>query len=58
MGLEIPDLVVLPFWKIVLHNLIINKTRTTKNQENHTHCFEENYLTEHFQKFLQDKINP
>ena len=29
--------VILRFWKIALHNKIINKTRSTKNQENSAH---------------------
>lgn len=33
------------FGKIVLHNQIINKTQTTKIQENPTHHLGENYLT-------------
>ena len=37
---------------------IINKARLTKNQENSAHCFGGNYLTNHFVKFLQDRIKP
>ena len=50
--------VILRFWKIVLHNEIIHKTRSTKNQENSAHCFGDNYLTNHLVKFLQDRIKP
>ena len=39
MGLEI-----LTFRKVVLHNNIINKIRSTKNQENSAHRFGDNYL--------------
>ena len=49
---------ILRFQKIALHNKIINKTWSTKNQENSTHCFGDNYLTNHAIKFLQDKIKP
>ena len=42
----------------VLHHKIINKTRSTKNQENSAHRFEDNYLTNHLVKFLQDTIKP
>ena len=50
--------VILSFRKIVLHNKIINKTRSTKNQENFAHRFVDNYLTDHYAKFLQDRITP
>ena len=43
---------------MVLQNKIINKTWSTKNQENSAHCFEDNYLTNHLAKFLQDRIKP
>ena len=43
---------------MVLHNKIINKTWLTKNQENSTHHFEDNYPTNHLAKFLQDRIKP
>ena len=43
------------FQKIVLHHNIINKTRSTKIQENSAHHFGDNYLTNHFITFLQDK---
>ena len=43
---------------MVLHNKVINKTRSTKNQENSAHCFVDNYLTNHLPKFLPDKIKP
>ena len=48
------------FWfrKTVLHHKIINKTRSTKSQENSAHRFEDNYLTNHLVKFLQDRIKP
>ena len=46
------------FQKLVLSNKIINKIRTTKNLENSTHCFRENYLANLFVKFLQDRIKP
>ena len=48
---------ILRFRKIVLHNKIINKTRSTKNQENSTHRFTAN-LMNHLIKFLQDRIKP
>ena len=49
---------ILRFIKIVLYNQIINKTRSTKNQENSAHRFGHNYLTNHLVKFLQDRIKP
>ena len=49
---------ILRFWKIFLHNKIINKTWSTKNQENSAHCTGDNYLTNHLVKFLQDWIKP
>ena len=52
MGLEI-----LTFRKVVLHNNIINKIRSTKNQENSAHRFGDNYLKNHLVKFLQDGLN-
>ena len=51
-------LVVLLFQKIVLHYKIINKTRSTKYQENSAHGFGDSYLTNHLIKFLQDRIKP
>ena len=36
---------ILRFQKIVLHNKVINKNRSTKNQEDSTHRFGYNYLT-------------
>ena len=42
------------FQKIVLHN----KTRSKKNQENPTHCFGENYPTNHLEKFCKIGLNP
>ena len=50
--------VILRFRKMVLHNKIINKTRSRKNQENYTYRFVDNYLTNHLAKFLQDRIKP
>ena len=43
-------------WKTGLHHKIINKNRSTKNQENSAHRFGDNYLTNHLVKFLQDGI--
>ena len=37
---------------------MMNKTGWTKNQENSAHCFVDNYLTNHYAKFLQDRIKP
>ena len=42
----------------VLHNKIINKTRSTKNPENSANRFVDNCLTNHPAKFLQDRIKP
>ena len=39
---------------MVLHNKIISKTRSIKNQENSAQRFADNYLTNHLAKFLQD----
>ena len=50
--------VILKLWKMVLHNKIINKTRSRKNQENSAHGFVDNYLTNHLPKFQQDRIKP
>ena len=47
---------ILLFQKTVLHYKVINKTRSTKNQENSAHRSEENYLTNHLVKFQQDRI--
>ena len=59
MGLEIFRFsVILRFRKMILHNKIINKTRSTKNQENSAHRFVDNYRTNHLAKFLQDRIKP
>ena len=44
--------------KTVLHNKIINKTQSTKNQENSAHRFQDNYLTNHVAKFWQNRIKP
>ena len=49
---------MLKFPNIVLHNKIIDKTRSTKNKENSAHCFGDNYFTNYFVEFLQDKIKP
>ena len=46
------------FWKIALHNKIINKTQSTKRQENSAHRFVDNYLSNYHEKFLQDRIKP
>ena len=43
---------------MVLHYKIINKTQSTKNQENSAYRFVEIYLTKHLAKFLQDRIQP
>ena len=43
---------------MVLHYKIINKTQSTKNQENSAYRFVDNYLTKHLAKFLQDRIQP
>ena len=40
------------------HNKIINKIRSTKNQENSACHFGDNYLTNHLVKFLQVRIKP
>ena len=53
---DIYVLVILRFWKIVLHNKIINNTQSTKNQENSAQRFGDNYLTNHLVKFLLDRI--
>ena len=50
--------VILRSRKIALHNKIINKTRSTKYQENSAHGFVDNYLTNHLAKFQQDRIKP
>ena len=42
--------------KFPLHNKIIHKTRTTKNQQNSTHRLGDKYFTNHLVKFLQDRI--
>ena len=39
--------------KCVIHNKIINKTQSRKNQENSAPCFWDNYLTIHLVKFQQ-----
>ena len=55
---DIYFLVISRFQKVFLHNKIINKVEKTKNQENSAQLFEENYLTDHFAKLLQDRIKP
>ena len=37
---------------------VINKTRTTKYEENSASRFGNNYLANHLVKFLQDRIKP
>ena len=49
---DIKVLVILRFRRIVLHNILNNRTRTTNNQENSAHSFGENYLTDHLVNFL------
>ena len=44
--------------KIILCQKIINKTGMTKNQENSVYHFGDNYLTNHFAEFLQDRTKP
>ena len=44
--------VILRFRKIVCHNRLINKSGSTKNQENSVHFFEYNYLTKSSRKIL------
>ena len=41
---------------MVLHDKVINKTGSTKNQENSAQGFVDNYLTNHLTKFLHDRI--
>ena len=48
--------VILRFRKLVLHNKIMNKTRSTKNWENSAHCLGDNYIKNHLVKFLHDQI--
>ena len=55
---DIEVLVILRFGKMVRYNKIINKTRSTKNQENSAHHFVDDYLTNFLAKFLQDRIKP
>ena len=55
---DIKPLVISHFRKIVLHIKVINKIRTTKNQENFAFCFGENYPTNRLLKLLQDKTKP
>ena len=50
--------VVLRFRKMVFHNKIINKTRSTKNQENPAYRFVDNYLSNHHAKFCKIGLNP
>ena len=49
---------VFRFQNIILHHQIINKTGSTKNQENSAHRFGDNYLITHLVKFLHDRIKP
>ena len=49
---------ILRFQKIVFHNKIINKTRSTKNQENSAHRFGDNYRANHLVKFWKIGLNP
>ena len=49
---------ILRFWKMLLHNKVINEIRSIKNQENSAHRFVDNYLANHLAKFLQEKIQP
>ena len=55
---DIYFLVLSRLQKVFLHNKIINKVEKTKIQENSAQLFEENYLTDHFAKLLQDRIKP
>ena len=57
MGLEIFNFRLF-FWfrKTVPRHEIINKTRSTKNQENSAQRFGDNYLTNRLAKSLQDRI--
>ena len=43
---------------MVLHNKIISKTRSIKNQENSAHRFVDNYLTNHHANFCKIGLNP
>ena len=47
--------VILKFRKMVLDNKIINKTTSTKYQENSAHRFVDNYLINHLAKFLYNR---
>ena len=49
---------ILRLRNIVLQNKIINKTPSTKNQENSAHHFGDNYVTNHLVKFQQHRIKP
>ena len=55
---DIELLVILRLRKSIRWNVIINKTPMTKNQENFTHPFEDNYLTNHHTKILQNRSKP
>ena len=44
--------------KFALHDKVTYKTRAIKNPKNSAHCFEDNGLTNHLVKLLQDRINP
>ena len=52
------DSVIFRFRKVVVQHKIMNKTRSTKNQEKFVHFFGDNYLANHLVKFLQDMIKP
>ena len=56
MDIEILTFQILHFQKIFRYNKISNKMLTAKNQAGSTHCFGENYLTNHLAKFLQDRV--
>ena len=43
---------------MVLDKKIINKSRSTKNEENSAQGFGDNYVTNHLGKFLQDRMKP
>ena len=47
---------ILRFQKFVLQNKYINRTRSTKNQENFAQHFGDNYPTNDLINFLQDTI--
>ena len=49
---------IFQFPKIDFHLESISKTRLTNNQKHSAHRFVDNYLTSHFEKFLQYRIKP